>query len=248
MKIRFENLTISFANEIGTQSILCENYSLEIGKESGAGITSIIIPANSGKSTLALAAAGLLDPSNGKLMMDDKAISPGRAALISSVRAFRGLSLRDIFSALWKNSEDPAKEEKLKEIALFTGLEGYEDHIPSYKSPGYQIRLMIAAGLIAGADYFVVDDPFVLLTTETASEIAGLITSTAKKKPVLLITSGIRSSIEISDEFYLFDSNPLKLLYGGKIPADPHEKHQQINSILNQLLSLPNKQFVKYLL
>lgn len=248
MKIRFENLSIFFSNELGKQKELCDNLTFEAGSKSDTGMSGIILPANSGKSVLAASFAGLNNPDSGNIYFNDIEIQKLNTSLVNCQKAFPGLSLRDLYSNLKGGDKSSKTKVGLSEVASLVGLEGYEEHVPSGQSLGFQMRLMVAAGLINNCDLFIVDDPFVRLSQSTATEIADLLVRISAIKPLLFISSDLRVSVQIAKEYYLFDAMPLKFLCGGEVPAEAGEKKILVRELTDRIMVLENKLFVKYYL
>ncbi|NUN09389.1 MAG: ATP-binding cassette domain-containing protein [Ignavibacteriaceae bacterium] len=248
MKIRFENLSIFFSNELGKQKELCDNLTFEAGSKLDTGMSGIILPANSGKSVLAASFAGLNNPDSGNIYFNDIEIQKLNALLVNCQKAFPGLSLRDLYSNLTSGDKSSKTKVGLSEVASLVGLEGYEEHVPSVLSLGFQMRLMVAAGLINNCDLFIADDPFFRLSQSTATEIADLFIRISAIKPVLLISSDLRVTVQIAKEYFLFDAMPLKFLSGGEVPAESGEKKILVREIADRIMALENKLFVKYYL
>lgn len=246
MKIRFENLSISFSNELGKQKELCDNLTFDTGMKSESGMACFIIPANSGKSVLASVVAGLDKPDSGNIYINDTELKNLNPALINCQKTFPGLSLNDIYSNLTRANGKIRSGYGLSDVSSIVGLEGYEKHIPSINSLGFQMRLMVAAGLIIDCGLFIADDPFARLSPSTASEISDLLIRIAGIKPLLLISSDLRVSINIAREYHLFDALPLTYLLGGEIPLDAGEKKILVRDLADRIASSENKLFVKY--
>ncbi len=249
MKIKFDNLSLGFSNELGNRRVVLQNFSLDFGSEKETGIATFLLPVNSGKSALAKLLAGIISPEAGALKFNNSKPDFSKTAYINCQKAFPGLSLKDLFEiTAGKSREKRNSANSLQEVAKKVGLDGYEEHIPSANSLGYQIRMMLALGFFNQADLFVIDDPFIGLDKNNFSAIMDLIREIGKEKQIILINSSISHSVSISDAIYLMSEPPVSLIENFVLKDKIEERGSATDKIYKLLTGTKTDLFTQYLL
>jgi len=249
MITKMENLVVSFLNEIGRHSVLMENFSLEIGSSSGEGISTLLIPMGGGKSTLARVLSGYLLPEKGAVKYDATQNAAVKISQISYGDSLSNLSLEDIYNSVFHDTKNIGSKEFLNEVAVRVGLEGYEKHIPSVKSKGYQFRLLMALAYFRKANLIILDIPYIKSSGVLQDQITGLIEEVSKEKKIILLTSSIPLSAELSQEIFLLSGTPLKLIrHFNEIPLIKDNKVSLVDEIVSEISRISNNQYTNYLL
>jgi NitT/TauT family transport system ATP-binding protein len=180
----------------------------------GAGeFVSVVGPTGCGKSTLLNLAAGLLQPSTGRVsvfgqplvglnrragyMFQADSLMPWRTAL-GNVMA--GLEFRGDADA------QAQAEDWLRRV----GLGGFGDRYPHQMSGGMRKRCSLAQTLALDPDIILMDEPFSALDIQTRqlmeNEVLGLWAQ--KKKAVLFITHDLDEAIAMSDRVVVLSAGP----------------------------------------
>jgi len=161
-----------------------DGATLEIAK---GDFVSVVGPSGSGKSTLLLMLGGMLSPSSGRVLLDDRSIydlgSNARARLrrkhIGFV--FQTFNLVPYLTAL-QNVQVPlylagmdhnAQEEKATALLERVGLGDRMDHKPTELSVGQQQRVALARMLANDPAVILADEPTGNLDPETSRQIIG---------------------------------------------------------------------------
>ncbi|QPF73184.1 ABC transporter ATP-binding protein [Roseateles sp. DAIF2] len=181
----------------------------------GAGeFVSVVGPTGCGKSTLLNMAAGLLEPSSGRVevfgapltgainaragyMFQAESLMPWRTAL-QNVMA--GLEFRGAADARER------AEEWLKRV----GLGGFGDRYPHQLSGGMRKRVSLAQTLVLDPDIILMDEPFSALDIQTRQLMENEVLAlwAAKKKAVLFITHDLDEAIAMSDRVVCLSAGP----------------------------------------
>lgn len=153
--IRFENVTLSYGDEV-----ILRDFSCEIRVK---GVTSVIGPSGSGKTTFLKSVLGLKAPKVGMIHGIPKRIS----AVFQEDRLFEDFTV-------WKNvlavcpeyvHRKRILERELNEIGLKDVLEKKVYEL----SGGMKRRISILRALLFASDFVVMDEPFRGLDEETES-------------------------------------------------------------------------------
>jgi putative ABC transport system ATP-binding protein len=150
---------------------------------------SVVGPSGSGKSTLLLMLGGMLSPSEGRVLLEDKSVydlsSRDRAAMRREKVGFvfQTFNLVPYLSAL-DNVQVPlflakvdVKSQKQRATALLerVGLSDRLDHKPGELSVGQQQRVALARMLANDPAVILADEPTGNLDPETSQQIIGFL-------------------------------------------------------------------------
>lgn len=181
-------------------------------------IIAILGKSGSGKSTLLRILAGLIAPSEGKLLYRGKPIK-GPARGISMV--FQNFALLPWLTVL-QNVElglealgiarEERRERALKAIDTI-GLDGFETAFPKELSGGMRQRVGFARALVVNPDVLLMDEPFSALDVLTADNLKNdLMDLWHTKKTglhgIVFVTHNIEEAALLADRILVFNSNP----------------------------------------
>jgi NitT/TauT family transport system ATP-binding protein len=180
----------------------------------GAGeFVSVVGPTGCGKSTLLNVAAGLLQPSSGRVevfgealtginrragyMFQSESLMPWRTALgnVAAGLEFRGLADASSQALEW-----------LKRV----GLGAFGDRYPHQLSGGMRKRVSLAQTLVLDPDIILMDEPFSALDVQTRQLMENEVLAlwAEKKKAVLFITHDLDEAIAMSDRVICLSAGP----------------------------------------
>jgi putative ABC transport system ATP-binding protein len=148
---------------------------------------SVVGPSGSGKSTLLLMLGGMLSPSSGRVLLEDKSIydltSDGRARLRKENIGFvfQTFNLVPYLTALENvqiplflaGMDDKSQDEKATALLERVGLGDRLDHKPTELSVGQQQRVALARMLANDPAVILADEPTGNLDPETADQVIG---------------------------------------------------------------------------
>jgi ABC-type multidrug transport system ATPase subunit len=135
-----------------------------------------------GKSTLLRLAAGLLEPSEGRVMR------PGRAAAaLLDASPYAELSPREHL-ALWRSLGHPGGDDMLNQV----GLAAKADVPAGRLSSGQRVRLKIALALAQQPDCLILDEPTAALDDDGRRMIHQLVEEQTRRGAVLMATNDRR--------------------------------------------------------
>jgi putative ABC transport system ATP-binding protein len=185
MLIQINNLTKTYQRHDAAINAI-DNLSLDI--PTGAFVT-ITGASGSGKTTLLLILGGLLRPTSGKMVYNDKEINLHSEEELVNFRSnhigfvMQSFALipyltavENIMIALNVKDGDTAKKEKRAlELLEWVGLDDRTTHYPKELSAGQQQRVAIARSLANNPDLLLADEPTGNLDPGLSEEILGIL-------------------------------------------------------------------------
>ena len=248
VEIKFDHVTKAFLRDSRNRdNVLCavDDISLEI--HSG-DIVALLGKTGCGKSTMFNMIAGLLDPSEGSVLVagrdpfrefdwfrgkiavvfQNDRLLPWRSA-IANVEL--GLEMLDV------------PKEKRHDIAQHwlskLGLNGHEKDYPYALSGGMRQRVSIARAFATDANLLLCDEPFSALDEMTGQrlreEFANLVRE--NKKTAVFITHSIDEALQLGDRIVVL-KRPAKIAYETRVGRDtPVEQRENIRFRIREVLA-----------
>jgi putative ABC transport system ATP-binding protein len=147
--------------------------------------TAIVGPSGSGKSTLLQLIGGLDNPTSGKVLLSDKAISDMTGRELSDFRRdhigfiFQAYNLIPVLSAaenceyimLLQGITSSERKDRVYKMLAEVGLEGKEDRLPGQLSGGQQQRVAVARAMVSQPDIILADEPTANLDSQTGMDL-----------------------------------------------------------------------------
>lgn len=211
-KVQVVKLTKDFGQADGDQGPVLQDIDFSIAKNE---FISIVGRSGCGKSTMLNLIMGLLPPTSGQILIDDKPVTgPGtdRGMVFQQGGLFPWLSAIKNIEFGPKNAGMAKDERRALAMSLIelVHLEGSEDKYPRELSGGMQQRVAIARALALNPDILLMDEPFGALdqlTRESMQRELLRIWET-RKTTVVFVTHGIMEAIYLSDRVLVFGTRP----------------------------------------
>jgi len=211
-KLRIDNVALRFTPKGGGAVTALENISLDVENEE---FSVIVGPSGCGKTSLLRLVAGLIEPSEGAVYLDGKAVTkPGkdRGMVFQSYTLFPWLRVQENVEFGLKVAGIEAAERRriaLRYIAE-VGLEGFERAYPKQLSGGMMQRVALARALANDPEVLLMDEPFGALDSQTRSLMQELLLKIWEHahKTVLFITHEIDEAILLGDRVYVMTARP----------------------------------------
>jgi NitT/TauT family transport system ATP-binding protein len=211
-KLRIEDVALRFAPRSGAHVTALENISLEVGDNE---FSVIVGPSGCGKTSLLRLVAGLIEPTEGAIWLDDRQVTgPGRdrGMVFQSYTLFPWLTVQQNVEFGLRVGGVPSAERR--EIAgrfiAQVGLDGFERHYPKQLSGGMMQRVALARALANDPAVLLMDEPFGALDSQTRSLMQELLLDIWQRasKTVLFITHDIDESILLGDRVHVMTARP----------------------------------------
>jgi NitT/TauT family transport system ATP-binding protein len=180
---------------------------------------SIIGPSGCGKSTLVQMAAGLLNPSGGRVFHNGQAVVsvnsqigfvPQQAQLLPWKTMIENVE----FPLVLRNVDSRERRARAREVIAKVDLNGFEDHYPYQLSGGMQKRASIARMLVYRPDTILMDEPFGALDAQTRMvmqhDLQAMLAT--ENSSVLFVTHDITEAVILSDTVVVMSRRPASIL------------------------------------
>ena len=207
--IRFENIVKKY-----NRQTVIDDFSLNI--EAGQ-LVVFIGPSGCGKTTLLKMINRLIQPSSGKIFVNDKDISQidpielrrNIGYVIQNTGLFPHMSIKENLELIPKlKGEDPeAIEKKTEELLELVGLDPkqFMHRFPKELSGGQQQRIGVARAFSTNSDIILMDEPFSALDPVTRSSLQEELFNMQKdlNKTIIFVTHDMDEAYKIADKICL---------------------------------------------
>ena len=196
--IQVDNLSVSF----GSNKILSDlNINFESNK-----IYCIIGKSGTGKTTLLRSIAGLLKPSEGKVLYEGKQITKPIKNIFMMHQNYTNFQWKNCMENVLfpiKLNRKATNEDYIEATKLLVGV-GLGDHVKKYPeqlSGGQKQRLSLARVLMSKPEVILMDEPLSALDDKTREEMQDLIMSFQKetKSTIIMITHSKSDADKMAD-------------------------------------------------
>ena len=197
----------------GTQALLPVDLSIAEGE-----FVTLLGPSGCGKSTLLKMGAGMLEPSDGRLLVWRKPVAqlhdcPHKMSFVfQSPTLMPWASVQTNVRLPLDLAGVPRKEAdaRVTESLALVGLEKFANALPRALSGGMQMRVSIARGLVTQPDLLLMDEPFGALDEITRHKLDTdlLALWAAKKLTVVFVTHSIHEAVFLSTRVVMMAARP----------------------------------------
>jgi len=191
------------------------NVDLTVGVHE---VVALLGRSGSGKSTLLRIMAGLIPPTEGRVISSGK---PLRGANQDVAMVFQSFALLPWLTVLENVelgleargvSREERRERALKAIDL-VGLDGFESAYPKELSGGMRQRVGFARAFVVQPKVLFMDEPFSALDVLTAENLRGEIddlwnAGNFPSKSILIVTHNIEEAVLLCDRVIILGANP----------------------------------------
>ena len=181
-------------------------------------VVALLGRSGSGKSTLLRVMAGLIPPSQGRVISNGK---PLRGANTDVAMVFQSFALLPWLTVqenveLGLEAQGVPRQERhqraLKAIDL-VGLDGFENAYPKELSGGMKQRVGFARAFVLEPKVLFMDEPFSALDVLTSENLRGEIddlwnAGTFPSQSILIVTHNIEEAVFLADRIIILGTNP----------------------------------------
>lgn len=242
--LSLENLSKSFAkieNDAVTHALHNVNLSFTKGE-----FVSLVGPSGCGKSTVLRLVAGLIFPTQGKVLADGKEIekpSPERGMVFQNPTLFPWLTVKkNIAFSLSVRKDLKTNDERVEKMLKMIGLENFKDDYPGQLSGGMAQRVSLVRSLIAEPKILLLDEPLGALDAFTRMNMQDEILKIwqDKNQLVLMVTHDVDEAIYMSTRVIVMNANPGRIIDDMKIEL-PYPRERASNEFIEYRKDILNK-------
>lgn len=208
-----------------TKAIENINFSVEKGE-----FISIIGPSGCGKSTLLNIISGLLSPSEGDIIYNDKNIKnrlDKMGYMFQKDYLFEWLSVRNNILLGLKIKKIDSKEniERADKLLESYQLSNFKNHKPTELSGGMRQRVALIRTLALNPEVLLLDEPFSALDYQTRLKVCDDVKSIIKKENItsIMVTHDLGEAISTSDRVIILTKRPANIKLDVKIDFNNKE-------------------------
>jgi NitT/TauT family transport system ATP-binding protein len=211
-RLRLEDLTKRFRTRRGDLVTALEGISFEVRDREFAVLVGT---SGCGKSTILRLVAGLTRPTEGRVLVDGRAVDrPGadRGMVFQSYTLFPWLTIQQNVEFGPRLRGMPAGERAAlaRRYLAQVGLEGFERVYPKELSGGMMQRVAIARALANDPAVLLMDEPFGALDAQTRALMGELLLRVwgEAEKTVLFVTHDIEEALFLGDRVLVMTARP----------------------------------------
>jgi NitT/TauT family transport system ATP-binding protein len=176
---------------------------------------SIIGPSGCGKSTLLSIFGGLLEPTDGTVLLDGTVLRAptvriGFVFQEAVLLAWRTVLENVLLPVQLKRLPRKEHEARARELLSMVGLEGFEQNYPKQLSGGMRQRVAIARALMMDPEVLLMDEPFGALDALTRERMGYELLSIWERtgKTIVFVTHSISEAVFLSDRVVCMSARP----------------------------------------
>jgi ABC-type nitrate/sulfonate/bicarbonate transport system ATPase subunit len=193
--------------------------SVDLTLAKGGEFVSLLGPSGCGKTTLLKIIAGLLRPTNGAVLIDDRPVTgpgPDRAVVFQDfvLLPWDTVLSNAGFALEMRGVNKATRDEVVREKLGLVGLSGFERSYPHELSGGMKQRVGLARALAADPATLLMDEPFGSLDALTRQVLQEELLKIwqADRKTVIFVTHSIDEAVFLSDRVIVMGTRPGRVL------------------------------------
>ncbi|OHB22903.1 MAG: sulfonate ABC transporter ATP-binding protein [Parcubacteria group bacterium RIFCSPLOWO2_01_FULL_48_18] len=185
---------------------------------------SIVGPSGCGKTTLIKLIAGLIEPTEGKVLENNgngQGVNRNRGVVFQQYSLFPWLTVEEnIALGLQIIGVGGQKMQRIVTHYIeVIGLKGFEGAYPKELSGGMQQRVALARTLATNPEILLMDEPFSMLDVQTKRFMQDLLLQILQDEPrtVIFVTHDVEEAVFLSDTVYIMTPRPGEIKEGVEI-------------------------------
>lgn len=224
--LKIEGIHHSYFSK-STATTALSDISLEVAE---GEFISFLGPSGCGKTTLLSIIAGLIEPTEGNVTIENRPIKESRnriGYMLQQDYLFPWKTIKDniLLGLKLGNTLNDTNQQYALKLLVQMGLHGFENQYPKQLSGGMRQRVALVRTLATEPKLLLLDEPFSALDYQTKLNLEDLVSQTLKsfQKTAILVTHDIGEAIAMSDRIYLFSARPGSIFQIFTIPRELRE-------------------------
>jgi NitT/TauT family transport system ATP-binding protein len=225
-----DQLSHTFPNRNGGLKAL-HRVSFEVAPQE---FVCLVGPSGCGKSTLLRLLAGLLMPTEGRVLFEGEPLTAPRRRIGFVFQKANLMPWRTVEAnvALPLELQGLPRAEvaaRARELIELVGLEGFEKNLPRDLSGGMEQRVAIARALVHNPDVLLLDEPFGALDALTRERMGEELLRIweARTKTVVMVTHSIPEALLLADRVLVLSPRPGQIRLALDVPL-PRPRHTEM--------------------
>lgn len=211
--LAFEGVSVSYAGPQGRIDAL-DSIDLSLGK---GEFVAVIGPSGCGKTSLLKLAAGLMAPSQGRVLVDGRPVrgpGPERGVIFQDYGVFPWASVEDNIAfglGLTANRAlAPRRQALVDHYIALMGLADFRHAAPHTLSGGMKQRTALARALVVNPRVLLMDEPFAALDAQTRLIMQDLMLDIMAREHTtgLLITHAVEEALYLAARVVVVTARP----------------------------------------
>src|SRR2546421_2396280 len=211
-KVWLKDISVTYRGNNGSRLLALDSINLQV---KAGEFLCIVGPSGCGKSTLLHLIAGLHQPSQGHVLVDDKLVdAPGtdRILIFQELGLFPWLTVGQNVEFGMKMTHVPKseREEKIRQSLRLVHLSQFKDSYTHQLSGGMRQRVALARALAAEPDVLLMDEPFAALDAQTRDllhdQLERIWSETGRT--IIFVTHNVREAVRLGDRVVLLTFRP----------------------------------------
>jgi NitT/TauT family transport system ATP-binding protein len=211
--IAIQDVTVAYPQASSERSLIAL-WKLSLDIKAGEFIT-VVGPSGCGKTTLLNCIAGLVQPVEGSVRVDDDLVTgpgPDRAVVFQdyALLPWRTVWKNVHFALEGRGQNDRDADKRIAAVVNLVGLAGFENAYPRELSGGMRQRVGLARALVAEPKILLMDEPFAAVDAMTREVMQGELERIVADsgRTALLITHSIDEAILLGDRVVVATTRP----------------------------------------
>jgi NitT/TauT family transport system ATP-binding protein len=180
---------------------------------------AIIGPSGCGKSTLLSLISGIMEPTEGSVLVDGAPVTgPSRKVgyMLQQDYLFEWRTILDntLLGAEIQGADMAKARERATQLLTRYGLGQFLNHLPRQLSGGMRQRVALARTLCTEPDIVLLDEPFSALDSQTRLALSDEITQILRSdgKTAILVTHDIGEAVSMAERVIVMSRRPGRIL------------------------------------
>lgn len=215
-RLSVRGINKSYPNDENGEVSVLEEITFEV---KDGEFLSIVGPSGCGKTTLLKIIAGLLEPDEGEVLIDEVPVVTGhnRAGYIfqqESLFPWRTVRQNIEFGLEMAGMDGAKKRELSDEIISIIGMRGLEDNLPHEVSGGQARKTEMARSLVTKPDILLADEALSNLDAQTRNYLQEEFMRISKQtgSTVLFVSHNVDEAVFMSDRILVMSNIPGRMM------------------------------------